>query len=512
MPRYKLKLKQLDFISAVDEPAQETAKVLLIKRKGDVAPAHAKVAKVDEALGLVFCWAFTSKAQGADYYDLHGDCIEPDFIEACAAFMEGSRSVDEMHDGKAIGKTVFGMPMTPEIAKAFLGIDVDTIGFMVAIKPGADALAKFKSGEYSGVSIAGWGEREKLASRKNTGVAKSAVYTTEVDGHQHTIDLDCFYEGAGYTSHNKSTDDEWGHTHSVVRGADGSLTILADTGHTHELAEGQAAVVVVPANAVVVVSARSGEDGTNKSTHRSAPPSVDITQEPSMPDNSPEIADLKKQLATALALASLSDAQRAHHKSITGADAENFLAKSPSERDGIVKAIAKAKLDADPEHYLAKSGRVYRQSERELGDMAKRLDESDDRVSKREVELETERLTKRADVEISHFGKSVTARAALLRAIDGIADEAVRKEVQEAVKGANAIIADVKKFRGVNPGEDAYSNPGDALDEFNKGVAAFAKKNEIKDEGLALEKFLGTTEGRALKKSYDATRAYGKQP
>lgn len=155
--KYLLKLTRLDFISPVDAPAQETAKVLLIKRKGEV-DGRANVVKISEELGLVFCWAFTSKAAGADYYDLHGDKIDEDFVAAAASFMERGGVTDEMHDGSPDGRVVFAMPMTPDIAKAF-GVQTDTVGLMVALKPSPEVFAKFKSGEYTGVSIQGMGER-----------------------------------------------------------------------------------------------------------------------------------------------------------------------------------------------------------------------------------------------------------------------------------------------------------------------------------------------------------------
>lgn len=157
MSKFLLKLTRLDFISPVDSPAQETAKVLLIKRKGEI-DGSANVVKISDELGLVFCWAFTSKSAGADYYDLHGDTIDPDFVAAAASFMERGGVTDEMHDGSPDGRVVFAMPMTPEIAKAF-SIETDTVGLMIALKPSPEVFAKFKSGEYTGVSIQGMGER-----------------------------------------------------------------------------------------------------------------------------------------------------------------------------------------------------------------------------------------------------------------------------------------------------------------------------------------------------------------
>jgi Putative phage serine protease XkdF len=159
-PRYRLKLSKLDFISAVDTPAQETATALLIKRgaKDDIA-LTARAIKINDELGLVFGWAFTSQVDGAPYHDLQGDAIDEEFVKAAMDFMiDGGGASDEMHDSNPTGRVVFAMPLTAEIAKSF-GIQTDTTGLMVAIKPSAAVLQKFKSGELTGFSIAGAGER-----------------------------------------------------------------------------------------------------------------------------------------------------------------------------------------------------------------------------------------------------------------------------------------------------------------------------------------------------------------
>lgn len=166
--KYRLKLKRLDFISAVDQPAQETALAAIVKRAGkaDRFTATVNVAKVDAELGIVLGWALTSTVDGSPYHDLHGDAIEEaDLVKIAYEYVVNGALTDEMHDGAADGSAPFIWPMTSEIAKA-LGIPSDKTGILVGIKPSADVLAKFKSGEYTGFSIAGIGER--IALRKAT--------------------------------------------------------------------------------------------------------------------------------------------------------------------------------------------------------------------------------------------------------------------------------------------------------------------------------------------------------
>lgn len=188
MTRFRLKLKRLDFISAVDMPAQETATALLLKSDGAVT-ATARVVKTSD-LGLVFGWALTAKSDGADYYDRQGDnVVEDDLIRVAAEFMEQGGATDTQHDFERDGRVVFAMPMTAEVAQAF-GIETDTTGLMIAIKPSPDVFAKFKAGELTGFSIAGVGDRVPVddAPAESPGTTKST--RTASAPHRETIMAD----------------------------------------------------------------------------------------------------------------------------------------------------------------------------------------------------------------------------------------------------------------------------------------------------------------------------------
>ena len=51
-------------------------------------------------------------------------------------------------------------------------------------------------------------------------------------GHQHLIDLECMDgNGCGQTSYQTAEGAEYGHSHAWARGADGTISILADGGH-----------------------------------------------------------------------------------------------------------------------------------------------------------------------------------------------------------------------------------------------------------------------------------------
>lgn len=414
MAKYKLKLKRLDFISAVDTPAQETATALLVKRRpgavgkaqwreraGADIEATARVVKTSsDELGLVFGWALTSKAAGADYFDLHGDnVVEDDLIRVAAEFMEGGGASDEMHDFETDGRVVFAMPLTAEVAKSF-GIETDTTGLMVAIKPSPEVFAKFKSGEYTGFSIAGIGERIEVKSAR---VQKAQLYTDEQLGHQHKV---CVYEdGSLYVEWATMEGADQGHSHGIVF-ENGALTILADSGHTHALAEGQPGLAVVPADAIVVVQARadvarmhpesvaSARAAASKSTRSPAVQHAGLKQkEPTMPnEHETKIADLEKQVARLSKIAKLSGAHKAHFDTLSGDDADAFLAKSSIERDGM---IAKA-AESDPVE-VEFNGRQYRKSAgADVIELAKAAKVQAETVAKRDAEIRKAAVRKQA--------------------------------------------------------------------------------------------------------------------
>lgn len=83
-------------------------------------------------------------------------------LKAATDFALNSRASKDMHKGESVQTAVFNFPMTEEIAKA-LGIAIDKSGWLIALKPTPEILAKYKSGEYTGFSIGGTGQLEEAA-------------------------------------------------------------------------------------------------------------------------------------------------------------------------------------------------------------------------------------------------------------------------------------------------------------------------------------------------------------
>ena len=121
----------------------------------DTLQLRADIAKVDEALGLVLGYAVVCTEDGEPYFDKQGDHIPEDaMLKAWLDFAANSRVAREMHSGGQAGTVVGSFPLTSDIAQS-LGIEARRTGLVIAMRPDADMLAKFKSGELKGFSIGG---------------------------------------------------------------------------------------------------------------------------------------------------------------------------------------------------------------------------------------------------------------------------------------------------------------------------------------------------------------------
>lgn len=139
----------------------------------DAFTASSQIAKVNDELGLVFGYAVVckeldiSKAAGdrvlVEHYDTQGHHIpETVMLKAATDFAINRRHSKDMHKGENVQSAVFNFPMTEDIAKA-LGMTIEKSGWLIALKPTPEILAKYKSGEYTGFSIGGSGQLEEVA-------------------------------------------------------------------------------------------------------------------------------------------------------------------------------------------------------------------------------------------------------------------------------------------------------------------------------------------------------------
>lgn len=114
-----------------------------------------EVLKVDSSLGIVFGWGMICKIDGEDYYDTDNQRFpETGMMKAVSEFMVSDRTNNDSHTANDVGIVVHSFPLTSEIAKS-MGIVSPIHGWMVGVKPDAESLKKFASGELTGFSIEG---------------------------------------------------------------------------------------------------------------------------------------------------------------------------------------------------------------------------------------------------------------------------------------------------------------------------------------------------------------------
>lgn len=663
---HRLKIESLKFISLVDNPAQATARVLLVKRAGVAdelkTTATLRIMKVAEGDNpLIYCWAFTcTDDAGQPYHDLQGDAISPDFIKAAEEFLASGAASDEMHDENTTGRIAFGFPMDGDIAKAFfgdvVGKQIKASGLMVAVRASKDAVAKVRSGEYTGVSIAGTGTREPIGKtatkpackgcggymaaddksckgcgaakatkalatserdvlpdnaflyvepggklvdgktepkslrmfpyRSSAGdvdvtnlraavqdipkssladalktklqakaekllgkqhskrVSKQAVLTSEVDGHQHTIDLDDPADGWNdslSTSYQTATGETAGHSHAWTYDATtGAITIAMDSGHDHtvdavvpadviaEAAEDHSkcgscgaecddddrfcpscgmrmggnrvpgAVTDDPSSGATVI-AISLQAPAGKSPLPGVTPTV--KQEPKehtpMATEKEQIAELEKRAARFEKMSSLTDAARLHLGKLHGSEADAFIAKSAHERETVLADIAKA----DEVVHTSLSGRVFRKSDSvDLINMAKQLDELTVSKQKADAEVKSATFAKRGDEVLSNFAKGAKGdlRGRIMEALnDKFTVPAEYEEAVTAMKGMNAAFGQLGIPRGYDGSGDSPGASG-AQKKLDVAVAAFAKAHSLPIEVAYARATASDPEIRAL--------------
>ncbi len=437
-------------------------------------------------------------------------------VDALNRIPVADRAINVEHAGPARGEIVSAFALTEDFCKASSPkIDTGgTYGILVTFKPDADLLKSIKAGEAVCLSIegrahdvetiaksalvrrtsvedgtgvpieatahkrtmrkveltalavvkAGAHEGAAVAVIKSAGneiaiwraakVAKrKPALTTAVNGHQHAIyDVE---EPSGGTSHETAPGAPYGHSHPFIRHDDGSISIGAVDGHTHDLATTEDATMA---------------DDINKTL-------------------SADLAKARKTLADVLAL---SPAELAYAKRLDEAGVAAFVAKSADER---------AKLAAPA--YVAKSGRAYFAGEEGMVELAKALDDQTAELAKAKEAAQAETFAKTGAAKFGHLIGGAVAHGAIAKALaTGALTDDERKAAEEALVAASGAIAKLKTPIGHGGG----SVETDPFDAYQKKLAEFAKAaGKSPDE--ASPEFLSSPTGRAAYQDYiDASR------
>lgn len=122
--------------------------------------------KVDSELGVVFGYAIVCREKDAegnwqDHFDTQGHHIpESEMLTASVEFAQQQAiqkaASKDMHEGEVVQDVVQMLAVTEELAKA-LDWDIKKTGLVIALKPTAEVLEMYKSGERTGFSMGGSG-------------------------------------------------------------------------------------------------------------------------------------------------------------------------------------------------------------------------------------------------------------------------------------------------------------------------------------------------------------------
>lgn len=298
------------------------------------------------------------------------------------------------------------------------------------------------------------GEDEDGDASKCGEHAPITVVTTEEDGHTHLVRI-WGAERGGETSFARAPNsvEETDHAHPWTMDAEGNVTIGSNDGHTHAVNQ---RALVQSILSLVKRAAVSGEpvqlDPDLLGLVKAGPHDP---EDPSMTTKTAtEPTEVEKTLRAELdqtkKLLELNDAQRAHFAKLAEPARAAFLAKSATERQADVDAEARKAGDADPVVYVSTvTKREYRRSAGdEIVELAKRADAAETLAKANAEAAANERCEKRAQAELPKYPGELKVRAAIVKALESIPEEGVRKAAFEAIAAGNVALGGTFEKRG----------------------------------------------------------------
>ncbi len=355
--------------------------------------------------------------------------------------------------------------------------------------PKKNRMVAFKMLEISAVDRpAQEGARAVIMKRDDATVEKRCALTTAVHGHSHLFYLDHSYN-EGNPQVGGSTGYDYGHSHPWVMGADGKITIGEAQGHTHDVAEISA--FTYEAHGLMVAKRdeinKSGAAGTQESNPMTDAEKAAAAQA----EQTATLAKAQGELAVAKAYGELTDVQKAHYNTLDEAGKTSYLAKSATERQAVVDDIAKAAGDKDPVVYKSADGTEFRKSDDpRLVELAKGRDEDRKELAKSRAANEQAGFEKRAQDTLPNLPGTVQVRAAIVKALDGISDEVIRKAAFESIQAGDKVLS--KAFQNLGHGGAPVIAKGDtdkaaAEDELDQLAKAHVVANPTVDYFTAYE-------------------------
>lgn len=311
-----------------------------------------------------------------------------------------------------------------------------------------------------------------------TSVEKRTVLATMEALHTHAVSID------DYAKLNKGGSTSWAgsegnqHTHDFVIEDDGTVTIGANEGHLHFVEKNVEQITKTGfsdeqiTDLGLVVEVQKGQSTANNGGQLSGNEDNIMTDaEKAAKKAADEILLLKNQLALAILMGSMNDAQKAHHAALDEKCQTEFLEKSVEDREAIVTAAVKAAAEDNAEVYKAKDGTVFTKSDDpRMVKMAKDNDILAAQLAKSAKQTANAEVAKRATELFKNLSGDATAQTALLKSVDGITDEETRKQVMEILAKSDAGIAAITQEHG-SAHVDVTKGDADAANAKLEGLA-----------------------------------------
>lgn len=184
------------------------------------------------------------------------------------------------------------------------------------------------------------------------------------------------------------------------------------------------------------------------------------------------------------------------------ADLNKSLETANARIEGLIAAVEKAgfKVDGDKVEKVEKSADEYIEIDGEKvlksavpAPLLKRLETQSSEIAELTKRAEQEDLRKRAKAEIPNLSGTDDAKGALLKAVDGIQDESIRKAVTASLKAADAVMS--KHF--VEVGNSAADDESSATFRLNKMAEDYAQKHNVSRE-TAFAEVTKSADGKKL--------------
>lgn len=408
---------------------------------------------------------------------------------------------------------------SPDPGDVYVPNEIDSQGSAPKKKKGK-IYRRFKIDEISLVTKPAM-EGATVGFVKSATIAKSdadRVFTSSEDGHQHVVYVDDVMSdyastGCAITSGTSGRLGEW-HSHQIIVEKDGSITLADNAGHGHTCdvkvdpaTVDNMDVNTPPTGAPVDIAAPaqlmlSAPPPARKLTPPIEPASL-LNKSHAIPEQmtmktEAEIAALEKSNERLSKMVELNDAQRAYAKSLSTTEADSFISKSSTERSEIVKGAVECEVD----------GVVYfKHDDQRLIAMAKQADSMKKSLVMEQSLRKSAEIAKAAAEDMGNYSEDDKTHAAVMAAVESIADEGVRKSARTMLKAGNAAIAKLSKSTGTGGQNAKIIKDGEtspmkkAADTLKTAVEAYGKAHNITNYQAAFAE--ATQVDQATRDAYD---------